>query len=287
MSVQTQLDARTSRLRAALTQANTALAQKGGSPAETVSALPAAIAALPEGSAAVLEGVRVTPTGTQFTVYPEAGVDGFDVVTVEGDGNLVPNNIVYGTTIYGVTGTRSTVQVPAQYQSYWEQARTLYTGAYANLAIMEDETHLVVAFLMANFTVLTYDSATTEYTAQGFVACTYLKESQSWGMTDYRTEGTTGGTFLKNVRFSTELWTFGGETVWPLPWKEGGGSGRNLLETRAIGSLPGDSQSAANTSLALDIQVAITGWIPDYDVRTANTAPVLNLTTSAGLYEEV
>lgn len=56
---------------------------------------------------ALLDPITVTPTGKKFTRYPVG--DGFSQVTVDGDANLIPANIVEGVTIYGVTGTNSEV----------------------------------------------------------------------------------------------------------------------------------------------------------------------------------
>ncbi len=53
----------------------------------------------------VLEGVTITPTGTEIVKVPPHGVDGFGIVTVEGDQNLVPENIREGVTVYGVEGS--------------------------------------------------------------------------------------------------------------------------------------------------------------------------------------
>lgn len=55
---------------------------------------------------AILEPVNVTPNGREIVVKPNERIDGFSQVTVEGDKNLKPENIVSGVTIYGVTGTR-------------------------------------------------------------------------------------------------------------------------------------------------------------------------------------
>ena len=52
-----------------------------------------------------LIGVTITPTGTEIVKVPPNGVDGFGIVTVEGDNNLVPENIKEGVSIYGVDGT--------------------------------------------------------------------------------------------------------------------------------------------------------------------------------------
>lgn len=57
------------------------------------------------GGEAVLNDVRVEPTGEDFTVRPENGVDGFSSVEVAGDENLKAENIMRDITIYGVTGT--------------------------------------------------------------------------------------------------------------------------------------------------------------------------------------
>lgn len=58
-----------------------------------------------DGGTAVLNDIRVEPTGEDFTVNPEEGIDGFSSVEVAGDENLKPENILRDVTIYGVTGT--------------------------------------------------------------------------------------------------------------------------------------------------------------------------------------
>lgn len=54
--------------------------------------------------APVLEGLTITPTGQEFVMVPPYGVDGFDIVAVEGDEYLIPENIRIGVSIYGVEG---------------------------------------------------------------------------------------------------------------------------------------------------------------------------------------
>ncbi len=56
---------------------------------------------------ALLDPITVTPTGKEFTKYPTG--DGFSQVTVAGDVDLIPANIVEGVTIYGVTGANSEI----------------------------------------------------------------------------------------------------------------------------------------------------------------------------------
>lgn len=58
-----------------------------------------------EAAAVVLNDIRVEPTGQDFTINPEEGIDGFSSVEVAGDENLKAENILRDVTIYGVTGT--------------------------------------------------------------------------------------------------------------------------------------------------------------------------------------
>ena len=58
-----------------------------------------------DGGTAVLNDIRVEPTGQDFTVNPEEGIDGFSSVEVAGDENLKAENILRDVTIYGITGT--------------------------------------------------------------------------------------------------------------------------------------------------------------------------------------
>ena len=103
MSVQTDLDIRISKLREILTGANTALVDKDGTAVGSLSELPAAIQDLSVDSE--LQYKVVTPTGEYFTVEPDEGYDGLSAVDIEGDENLVPENIAKDITIYGVKGT--------------------------------------------------------------------------------------------------------------------------------------------------------------------------------------
>ena len=52
-----------------------------------------------------LEGIKIVPNGTEIVKVPPVGVDGFGIVTVEGDENLISENIKSGVSIYGVEGT--------------------------------------------------------------------------------------------------------------------------------------------------------------------------------------
>lgn len=54
-----------------------------------------------------LQSKNATPRATAQTIRPDDGCDGLLYVVVEGDTNLVSENIAEGVTIFGVTGTHS------------------------------------------------------------------------------------------------------------------------------------------------------------------------------------
>ena len=66
-------------------------------------------------------------------------------------------------------GGSDCLPAPDEYHDYITEAKNLYTGDYAHIAVAESDNILNVAFLMDDFTVLSYDEASTEFTAIGWL----------------------------------------------------------------------------------------------------------------------
>ena len=62
---------------------------------------------------AQLQEKTVTPTKEGSSVAPDSGFDGLSKVTVNGDNNLVPENIKEGVSIFGVEGTNVGTELSA------------------------------------------------------------------------------------------------------------------------------------------------------------------------------
>ena len=62
-------------------------------------------------SAGVLQEKTVTPGTSDQVISADGGYDGLETVTVKGDGNLLPENIKDGVSIFDVTGTLSGMEI--------------------------------------------------------------------------------------------------------------------------------------------------------------------------------
>ena len=120
-------------------------------------------------------------------------------------------------------GGSDCMPVPDEYQGFVDEAKTLYDGDYSYLAVIESPNILNVAFLMDDFTVLSYDEASTEFTAKGWLYCEYTKDAQTWRVVNYTTEASTGQNYVKHIRYSSVYWEYNGQVIWPVG--AGGGSG--------------------------------------------------------------
>lgn len=66
----------------------------------------------------------ITPTASQQIILPDAGYDGLNQITVNGDSNLVPENIAKGVSIFGVSGS---------YEELNKQTCIINFSAYSNI----------------------------------------------------------------------------------------------------------------------------------------------------------
>ncbi len=79
---------------------------------------------------AQLQEKTVTPTKEGLSVVPDSGFDGMSKVTVNGDANLVSENIKEGVSIFGITGTNVGVEWKSVLQS---KAPDMTETRYLNL----------------------------------------------------------------------------------------------------------------------------------------------------------
>lgn len=102
------------KLDADLTTVADAIRSKGGTsealafPSGFVSAIESIEVGTGGGSEPSLQYLEVTPARAAHIYEPDEGYDGFSEVKVTGDGDLLPENIVSGVTIFGVIGTAKT-----------------------------------------------------------------------------------------------------------------------------------------------------------------------------------
>lgn len=169
-----------------------------------------------------LEPGFVTPTGQEFTAYPDGA--GFSSVTVAGDVNLEPQNIAMGVTIYGVEGTlkigSSTGDVPAAYQPYLEEALNYYGGEYEDLMILESTNMIGFGFMQSGFAIESYNSGSSEFTASGWVYVRCNKTTGAWVMQDWSYVTSEGQNYVNHIRYCSSVLTYNGTQIYPV-----GGSG--------------------------------------------------------------
>lgn len=219
MSVQSEINSRTSKLQAILDDANTAITAKSGTAAANLSGLPEAIDTIPAGGSK-LQTKLITPTGKVFTVGPDSDYDGFSSVTIAGDQDLIPENVAEGVEIYGVLGTHKGSAIPEPYASYIAEAKAVYTGEYANVIYAEGYgeqtgiTYKTVMFLLDNWSITAYNAATTAYTHSGFMMV-QREDEGAWTLTDY-SNTSTDTHYAKNIKAASLYIEYNGMTLFPV-----------------------------------------------------------------------
>lgn len=175
----------------------------------------------------VVEGVMeaypitVTPTGDTFTEYPDEG-KGFSEVTVEGDPNLTPDNIVSGVSIYGVTGSAGSssrypvMDLPDEYKPYVDYClENFYADDYATLVVWDVDDWIAVSFLLDNFTITHYNSVTSEIKATGWITCGYTKSTDKWTAHNYTMLESPGGNYAKYIVFASDVIMYNETILFP------------------------------------------------------------------------
>ena len=221
-----------------------------------------------KGSPEYLSPLTVTPTGESFEVEPEDGDIGFSSVFVEGDPNLVPENLPRGLTIYGVKGDMLPfLSVPEEYRYYIEYCREhFYDDDYDGLMVLEFGDWIAVSFLMSDFEIKTLDPTTTEFTAIGWFTCGYTKTTGAWTAHDYTETVSPGGNYAKHIIFASRYLYYGGETVFPS-------SGIDDIEITSVAFINDDT--ACKVTLATGDVVT---WTFNYD----DTGEIVSATNNNG-----
>lgn len=141
-------------------------------------------------------------------------------VTIEGDPNLIPENIAKDITIYGVTGTHeggsNGLALPEEYQTYLDEADAFYLGDYEHFFIAENEEFVTVGFLNADFTVTAYDPAAGDFASYGWYSYKYTKSTDNWEGTDYTSSESPGYNYAKNIKYADCYIKYNDVTLFPV-----------------------------------------------------------------------
>lgn len=115
---------------------------------------------------AQLQEKTVTPTKEGLSVVPDSGFDGLSKVTVNGDSNLVPENIKEGVSIFGVDGSLS---IPKYYKITYNIGRGNWAAGYTptTMFLQGEKTLLPNVNELIGYRGMAFNGFTDEDTEEG------------------------------------------------------------------------------------------------------------------------
>ena len=162
-----------------LDEANTEVASQSELIADIIAALEGKAA----GSAPVLQAKTAIPTASEQMIAPDSGYDGLSQVVIEGDSNLVAENIVSGVSIFGVEGSAEsgsaeydtcTVSISSDSDIVEVTYVTVNDGIISSVCDTEDFTDRNIVCLCNSFFVIRVASYLNQPVVNGLEFLSYV-----------------------------------------------------------------------------------------------------------------
>ena len=234
MSIQTEINARTTRLQAILAGANSSITAKSGTAAADLNSLPAAIDTIPQsggggGETIEWKDIPLTPRAELTVVTAPEGY-GIRSVTIPAEEDFIGDNVLLGAELWNLKGThRAGTQLPAEYMNYLTEAILLCAAYYEdfinstyvkggnNFFLAENDEYITIGFVPATgMTITDYNPATTEFSSYGWVGYQRTKATGDMTTQDYRLAASPGGNFARNIKYATSYIEYNGMTLFPV-----------------------------------------------------------------------
>lgn len=111
-------------------------------------------------------------------------------------------------------GATSEDTLPVKYQPYVQSALSSYSG-YTGYFVAANQRWITVVVMFPGFSITSYISGTTEYTAVGAVFAGYDTQTHTWDIKDCRQQASLGENFIGNVKYSTTRLYYKGLQLYP------------------------------------------------------------------------